>query len=233
MLMRGDRLPRARLTPSLFSISSSPQEEKEFRDAYARDPTLREAYAACASLLMPREELEECMSPAADGPLSAGDAVILLGEEIHGAPGTANKQHRAVFFISGVLPGCAAARGCPPAAHLPAPDLTKPALTQRAEPRTDPFRCDFPPVVSAGATRTRWTSRRRPGPSRSLRAPRASSSRCSSAGEQRSTPAALLVPCAASCARVTALCVPTLRCALRLGSFADVGPAADRSAGGI
>lgn len=87
----------------------TPQEEEDFREVLRRDPGFRETYNACASLLMRREELEACMGPASEEPLRAGDAVVLLGEEVHGAPGTANKSHRVVFFISGVLPGCARA----------------------------------------------------------------------------------------------------------------------------
>lgn len=81
---------------------------------------------------MPREELEACMVPAAEEPLSAGDAIVLLGEEVHGAPGTAAKKHRVVFFISGVLPGCVS--GKPAAAPRRPGDSTQTAVMCATEP---------------------------------------------------------------------------------------------------
>lgn len=64
----------------------------------------------CHSLALPRDELEQRIAPACEGTLSAGDAVVLLGDEIHGGPAVPAGRLRLVLFVSGVMrsyPGCA------------------------------------------------------------------------------------------------------------------------------
>lgn len=88
---------------SLLRRSPRQQEQRAFEAYQASDPHLPSHFKGCSPLALPRDELDGRLKPASDRLLNAGDAVVLFGDVIHGAPAVPAGVWRLVLFVSAYM----------------------------------------------------------------------------------------------------------------------------------